>query len=170
MKGLLTVIALMMTLNISAQNKIEITTDEKSGSVVYKGQVSFDDLKKEKSFNWLTRVADAYKPDPGAIEFLKSNLSRYRIISFMGTWCDDSHILVPQLFKVLSEAGFPAGELTMYAVDRTKTTADGSHTKYGVSFVPTIILLRNGQEAGRITESVRKSVEADIVNIIRSDK
>lgn len=161
---------MMMNLTVTAQDKYETSIDEKNGSVVYRGSVSFGDLEHEKTFNWLPQGAEAYKPDAASIEFLKEHLSQYRLITFMGTWCDDSHILIPQLYKVLSEARFPMGELTMYGVDRTKTTADGAHTQYGISFVPTVIVLRGGKEIGRITESARKSVETDLANIIRSEK
>ena len=55
----------------------------------------------------------------------------------------------------------------MYGVDRTKTTKDGAHEQYNVSKVPTIIILDKGVEKGRITETTRKSVDADLVNIIK---
>ncbi|WP_276133009.1 thioredoxin family protein [Polluticoccus soli] len=171
MKKIFVIAALMMmNLTITAQDKYETTVDEKNGSVVFRGNIGFDDLEHEKTFDWLQQGAQAYKTDAASIAFLKENISQYRLITFMGTWCDDSHILIPQLYKVLSEANFPMGELTMYGVDRTKTTADGAHLTYGVSFVPTVIVLHNGKEVGRITESSRKSVEADLANIIRSEK
>lgn len=170
MRKIFVIAALMMNLTVTAQDKYETTTDEKNGSVVFRGDITFTDLEQEKTFDWLQHGAQSYKPDAVSIEFLRENLSQYRLITFMGTWCDDSHILIPQLYKVLSDARFPMGELTMYGVDRTKTTTDGAHTQYGVSFVPTVIVLHNGKEVGRITESARKSVETDLANIIRSEK
>ncbi|MCD6063356.1 MAG: hypothetical protein K0R82_1267 [Flavipsychrobacter sp.] len=161
---------MMMNLTITAQDKYETTTDEKNGSVVYRGNISFADLEQEKTFNWLRQGAQAYEPDAASIELLKENLSQYRLITFMGTWCDDSHVLIPQLYKVLTDARFPMEELTMYGVDRTKTTTDGAHTQYSINLVPTVIVLRNGKEVGRITESPRKSLEADLANIIRANK
>jgi thiol-disulfide isomerase/thioredoxin len=169
MRTILTAAALMIAFNSFAQKAFDTATDYKNGSLVLKGQVTFDDLLQEKSFGWM-QAANSYKPNARAMDFLKQNLSGYRIIVFMGTWCSDSHELIPRLYKVLTAANFPMGELTMYGVDRTKATKDGANSQFQITAVPTIILLRNGKEAGRITETVRKTVEKDLVKIIERDK
>ena len=54
----------------------------------------------------------------------------------------------------------------MYGVDRAKTTRNGDEKKYGITLVPTIILFKDGKEVGRITETVKKSIEEDLATII----
>ena len=166
MKKILLFMTMMTSFATFAQSNYETATDEQNRSVVFKGNISFDDLQAEKTFEWFQK-SKTYTPDAGSIEFLRNNLSRYRMVVFMGTWCEDSHYLMPRLYNVLSEAGYPLAELTMYGVDRTKTTKDGAHEQYNVSKVPTIIILDKGVEKGRITETTRKSVDADLVNIIK---
>jgi thiol-disulfide isomerase/thioredoxin len=87
-------------------------------------------------------------------------------VVFIGTWCDDSHYLLPKLTKVLQLAGYPLTGVTMYGTDRDKKTKNGEQAQYGITLVPTIILLKNGKEAGRITESALKSVEEDLAKMV----
>lgn len=167
MKAVL-IIFLMMNINAVAQNKAyTITKDEKHGELVFNGKVTFDDLNKEPSFSWLRSGEEEYSPDPEKIEILKDRLPGYYMVVFLGTWCDDSHNLIPKLEKVLAASRFPNSQLLMYGVDREKTTTNGEERRYKITNVPTIILIKDGQEAGRITESVQKSIEADLAALLQ---
>ena len=139
--------------------------DSVDGGVVYNGLITFDDLNKELSFTWLNEVND-YKPSENVIEFLQAYLKPYTMVVFMGTWCDDSHYLIPRLERVLQLINYPKSSLTMYGVDRAKTTKSGDEKKYDITLVPTIILFKDGKEVGRITESVKKTIEDDLAAII----
>jgi thiol-disulfide isomerase/thioredoxin len=172
MKQLLLAAAMLLTINVMAQTSksdFDISKDAENGAVVYKGQISFDDLGKEGSFGWLKRGSDAYKPDTNAVKYLKKNLVNYEIVVFMGTWCEDSQNLIPKFYKLLQVIGYPMGKLTMYGVDRAKTAKYIEHRLYKIEKVPTIIVYRNHSELGRITELVKKSIETDLINIIRDD-
>ena len=79
------------------------------------------------------------------------------------------HYLVPKLEKVLEKANYPMSMLTMYGVDREKTTRKGDQAKYNITLVPTIMLFKDGKEIGRITESAAKSVEEDLAAMIVKD-
>ena len=57
-------------------------------------------------------------------------------------------------------------EIAMYGVEREKTTRSELLQKYGITNLPTIIVMKGGAEAGRITETVKKSVEADLLKIV----
>ena len=76
---------------------------------------------------------------------------------------------MPRLEKVLKLIQYPLDELMMYAVDRTKVTKDGANKIYNLVKVPTLIVLKNGKEVGRITEHVSNSVEADLAAIVAKD-
>ena len=145
----------------------DITKDAKNGSVVFNGPITFDDLNKESSFTWLKTGAAEYNPRQSSIAAIKEQLNKgdFSIVVFLGTWCDDSKELVPKLEKVLMLAGFPMSKVEMYGVDREKTTKNGESKKFGITLVPTIILMRNGKETGRITETVNKSMEEDLVKL-----
>jgi len=167
MKLFLLAVAVMMHVSAFAQSDYEVSKDKENGAVVYKGQVTFEDLRKEPSFNWLQRGETAYKPDTAAIRFLKQYLPNYEMVVVFGTWCDDSHILVPKLSKVMQVAGYPMAKLSMYGADRAKQTKNIEHKLYRIERVPTIILYQNHVEIGRIVESVNKSIEEDLAVIIQ---
>lgn len=169
MKQLLFIAALLSCVAAHAQSSdYEIGKDEETGSVVFKGQLSFEDLKKESSFNWMKTSAE-YKPVKQEVKFLKDNLKAYNLVVFIGTWCDDSQRLIPQLYKVLQAAGYPVGKVTIYGVNRDKETKNIEHKLYRILKVPTIILTKNNVEAGRIVEHVTQTIERDLVELISND-
>ncbi len=146
-----------------------ITAKDDDGGLIYNGPITFADLNKESSFTWLKSDEKAYQPNEQTQLYLNAYLKNYKLVVFMGTWCDDSHYLIPKLEKVLVMAGYPMEHLTMFGVDRAKETTNSDQKKYNITLVPTIILFKNDAEVGRITESVNKSVEDDIAAIIVKD-
>jgi thiol-disulfide isomerase/thioredoxin len=171
MKQLLVALMLLFSMQATAQNKAyDISQDPKGDGLIFNGPITFADLNGEHSFAWLKSGYDGYQPDKAGLAYLAGTLGDYTMVVFLGTWCDDSHELVPKLERVLDMTHYPATALTMYGVDRDKATKGGEHKRYDITLVPTIILYRNGKEAGRITESVQKSIEADLADIIQKDK
>lgn len=169
MKKLLFAVGMMMSVHAFAQSDFDISKDKENGAVVYKGQITFADLSKESTFDWLKRGTDKYTPDSNSVKFLKKNLANYELVVLMGTWCDDSQNLIPKLNKVLQVTGYPMAKYTMYGVDRAKTTKYIEHKLYKLDKVPTIIVYKNHVEIGRIVETVKKSIEKDLEVIIQAD-
>lgn len=159
----------MTTLHATAQSDYDVSKDKENSAVVFKGKISFDDLNKEPTFGWLKRGEQAYKPSKEAIAYLKKYLGRYDLVVFMGTWCDDSHETIPKLEKVLEQSAYPMTQYAMFGVDRDKTAKYVEHKLYRIEFVPIIIVMKGHMELGRITETVKKSVEDDLEAIIRPD-
>src|ERR1700744_1342541 len=100
MKNTFLAVLIMISLHTYAQSNYEVIKDK--DAVIFKGACTFEDLNKEPSFTWLQKGMNAYKPDSTKIAYLKKNLPKYRMVVFMGTWCDDSHFLIPKLEKVLT--------------------------------------------------------------------
>lgn len=170
MRTILIATLLLSSIAVNAQKKYDVSVDKDDSSVIYNGVCTFGDLNSEKTFDWFKEGAAHYKPDATAIAYLNKNLPGYEIITFMGTWCDDSHNIVPKLYTVLQQCNYPMEGYTMFGVDKQKTTKNSEHLKYKITNVPTIILLKDHQEVGRITESVNKSVEEDMVAILKAAK
>lgn len=150
---------------------VEISRDPENDRVVYKGLFSRRDMENEPTFSWLPTGIEEYSPDAAAVSFLEKNLPHYQLLVFMGTWCGDTKDLLPKLFKVLQQANIATDELMMVGMDRGKNTItrEGKRLvrKYKAKSLPTFVLIDgDGQEAGRIVESVNKSVEEDLVAII----
>jgi thiol-disulfide isomerase/thioredoxin len=171
MKQLFTTILLAASMTTFAQKPgYSISKDTTTGQLIFNGQITFDDLNNEKSFDWLKSGEDEYQPDATQLAYLKQYLPQYQLVVFMGTWCDDSHYLVPKLEKVLQLISYPMQQYTMYGVDREKKTQTMAHEKYNITLVPTIILFSGQQEVARITESVNTSIEADLATLIRKNQ
>lgn len=166
MRLLFLCLSFLFVMNTQAQPRYEQIRDKDTKDLIYKGQIGFEDLIKEPEFKWFNKGVDAYEPDETVIAYLKQHLKGYEIVTLIGTWCEDSHNMVPKLYKVLKMANFPMKAHTMYALDLAKKGQFKEEQKYGIESVPTIILYKNGEEAGRIVETVLESVELDLRDIV----
>ena len=169
MKGILLVMALLINFSAMAQRPYKIIKDTTETGKIYDGLITFDDLKAESAFPWMTTGMKAYTPEDKSMGLLKFYLRQYNLVVFLGTWCDDSQNLIPKLAKVLEDLNYPATKVTMYGVDRDKTTFGNEQKKYHIRHVPTIILFRDETEVGRITESIKVSVEADMSKLLQDE-
>jgi thiol-disulfide isomerase/thioredoxin len=161
---------MLISLSAMAQSDFDISKDAENGAVVYKGAFSIDAMQKETTFSWMDNGINSYKPNEKDVAYLKTNLPAYKMVVVLGTWCEDSQNLVPKLYKTLQESSYPMSQLQMFGADRAKHTKNNEHEQYNIKFVPTIILIKDGKEAGRIVETVQKSIEADLVSLIEKSK
>ncbi len=165
MKTLLLCFAMMAACPLFAQSDFDKSTDKDNGSIIFKGQFGFDELETEPSFAWWSSGVKQYHPDTAIIKKLSAALPAFEIVVVMGTWCEDSQNLVPKLYKTLLEANYPLENLKLYGVDRSKQTKYIEGKLYKIERVPTIILYKNHVETGRIVESVKASIEADLLRL-----
>ena len=159
-----------MSIGVHAQDMPRayyITTDSINGGLVMKGLLNFNLLRNEPTFDWYKKGYESYTPAKTDIAFLTNELNKYTMVIFIGTWCGDSKDMIPVLDKVLSAAHPEMEKIVIYGVDRSKTAGNGMEKTYHITLVPTVILFDGTKEIGRITETVRKSVEGDLVGIIK---
>ena len=142
---------------------ILVDDPEEEGEKMLVGEIQPDYLETER-FAWFEKECKAYNPDMEVIAQLKEALKGKELILFMGTWCEDSQREVPRLVDILLEADFD-GNTSFYAVSRDKDTPDGYEKGANIEYVPTIIILENGEELGRIVESTQESLEKDLLKI-----
>ncbi len=161
MRKILFALAMMISIQTWSQPAYEVTKDEQTGHKVYRGAITAKDLG---DFTWFTEAN--YTPAPASVDYLKTHLPKYKMVIFLGTWCEDSHIVVPRLFEVMRQVNYPEANYILYGADREKTTPGNEHKTYNVKFVPTIILLNGDKEIGRIVEMPQESVEAHLADII----
>jgi thiol-disulfide isomerase/thioredoxin len=150
-KSLFTVSALLL-LNtiIAAQSQFQVFS-ERPNEKTYKGIISREVLMADSSFTWLNS-ARSFTPEKTAIETLKKHRDSIQLLVFMGTWCEDSQDIIPRLYSLTDAAGFSQDRITLIGVDRKKTTLSHLTEALGIINVPTIIVLKNGKEQGRIVE------------------
>lgn len=152
MKQLVLLFAAMLLLgNIRAQSQYEIIK-QASGMPIFKGVISRDVLQNEPAFTWLKNDISWYKPNADCVQLLGQLKDSIHLLVFAGTWCEDSHNVLPQFFKLLDEAKFPANRLSVIGVDRSKLTLGYLCEAFNIKNVPTILVLKNGKEVGRVVE------------------
>ncbi len=92
-----------------------------------------------------------------------SDLEDISVVIMFGTWCHDSKREVPRMLRILDSAGVGTEQLSLIGVDINKTEPKGREKLYNLRNTPTLILLRNGKEVGRIIERPNVSLEADLI-------
>jgi thiol-disulfide isomerase/thioredoxin len=136
----------------SAQVQYEVSKDPQNGLKTLKGILSIDLLKNDSAFSWIHNDISWYKPNTAAVTNLKAVKDTVQLVVFIGTWCEDSHIVFPQLLKLCTEAGFDMKRITVIGIDRKKTTLGSLCEALGVTKAPTIIVTKAGKEIGRVEE------------------
>lgn len=168
MRILVLILTIIISIPLAAQPTYERIRDKDTKALVYVGQLSYYDLDKEPEFKWFEKGVYNYEPDIAAMAYLKSHLKDYEMVTVIGTWCEDSHELIPKLYRVLKDANYPIKQRhSLYALDLSKKGLNKEEEKYDIESVPTIILYKDGEEAGRIVESiVADTIEEDLQAII----
>jgi len=132
--------------------------------------IDFVDRDGLQTGEFATPYADeyaAYLPDQSIIDQLKMAATNVDIIIILGSWCGDSKEQVPRFLKVLDAAGISDDHLVMIAVDSQKKAQTIDADVYAVQKVPTFIFYRDTKELGRIIETPKQSLEADMLRIVK---
>ncbi len=132
---------------------------------IYVGEASRTALENEILDNFQLYY-DSYGADTTIIKSLSLIDKDFSIIIVLGNWCSDSEMNVPIFFQVIDSANLENINIQIFCVDRTKTV---EKTELEIEKVPTFIIYRNGEEIGRIVESPTKSMEEDLLEILKNN-
>lgn len=149
-KFLFAFVILIVSVVAYGQNQFQVFS-ERPNEKTYKGILSREVLIADTSFKWLNN-ARSFTPEKNAVEALRKNKDSIQLLVFMGTWCEDSHEILPKLYSLTDAAGFSQDRMTLIGVDRNKTTFSHLTEALGIMNVPTIMVMKNGKEQGRIVE------------------
>jgi len=136
---------------LNAQQQYQVLV-ERPNEKSLKGIISRDILTGDTSFTWFAANQKGYTPQAATVEALRARRDSVELIVFMGTWCEDSHFVIPRFFSLLDAAGFPGERVTLIGTDRNKKTLSHLCEAMNVQNVPTIIVMQNGKEKGRVIE------------------
>jgi len=117
---------------------------------------------------WASYSADSFQPSAAKVEDI-SRLIKKRTATFVivgGSWCSDTRIHLPRIMKILRLASVPPGDIHLYGVDRHKREPSGATKRWHIRRIPTVIILSEGREIGRIVENPKVSWEEDILHIL----
>lgn len=130
------------------------------------GLINKKGFVKEPFSTWYSSEYSAYTMNEAVVDSIKPLLENVSLRVFMGTWCEDSQRETPRLYKVLEALDFDNDKFEIIAVSRDKDTPDHLEKDQNIEYVPTIIVLKNENEIGRIVESTIDTLEEDLLAIL----
>lgn len=133
-----------------SQSQYEVTMD--GPDKILKGIISRELIQKDTSFKWFAQNQLTYAPNTDAVNAIKPNASSLHFIVFGGTWCHDTQFILPKFYSLTDAAAVPANNISLIGVDRNKKTLGNLAESLNVVNVPTIIVLKDGKEIGRVVE------------------
>lgn len=136
-----------------SQTQYEVSADPKHADVkILKGIINKQILISDTAFKWYATSQKIYNPsDTSVVGPLQRNKNVSYII-FGGTWCEDTQFILPKFFKLQEKAGISDSSITFFAVNRQKQTIGNIAAAMNITNVPTIIVMKNGKEVGRVIE------------------
>ncbi len=149
-------LGLFLSLNCMAQ--------QNDSTQILEGKLTRNQLEQ---FTWFKNQYNTYKPFPAVLQELVT-YPKCSIMIVLGTWCSDSHELVPQLFKVADMAGWE--NIEVIGVDRKKQCSTVDISSLGIEYVPVIMVFNNKKLVGRIVETTEKTMEEDLLNLLQKSK
>jgi hypothetical protein len=155
--------------SLIAQNQFEVIADN-DGSRILKGIISREQVEKDTSYaKWWDNSLRGYSANSDAVSILRHNKDSIQLVAFMGTWCDDSHFIIPKFYNMLDQAGFSKDKVSLIGVDRAKKTLGYLSEALNVKNVPTVIVMRGGKEIGRVVEYGKYGlIDKEIGEIIKA--
>jgi len=155
----------LLSFTLFSQDKNKIIEIENSELMLI-GYCTREVFNDSAFASWFKPEYEIYKPDSATIELLRDNIEDINITFVMGSWCSDSQIYVPELYKVLDEINYPTDDITLIAANEDKKTEGDEIEGLEIELVPTIIFYKDSSELGRIVEFPDESVEKDMLGIV----
>jgi thiol-disulfide isomerase/thioredoxin len=133
------------------------------------GFITKKQISEDPDFVWYQQNLKYYKPQKKHIEIIKAKAYDFQLVLFTGTWCHDSQQIIPKYFSLLEASEFPDHRMLIIAVDRQKNAPANMQRQFNVVNVPTLIIMKDGKEVGRIVESGETGMpDAELVKIIQN--
>jgi thiol-disulfide isomerase/thioredoxin len=132
--------------------KLYETFPDSAETKILVGFISKQQLTEDSVFAWYKQNLKYARPNKEYVEIIKPKAYDFQLILFAGTWCHDSQQIVPKYFALLEAAEFPEQKMTIIACDRQKNAPANIQRPLNVVNVPTLLVMKDGKEVGRIVE------------------
>ena len=148
-------IAIFATLGLNSANAqagFTSTIDDKNVTIL-NGVITKNDVAENPAFkNWYPANQLNYKTDTAVINAMANAKDKVQYVVFGGTWCEDTQFILPKFFKLQEQSGIAENNISFYGVDRSKKTIGNIAAAFKITNVPTIIVMKDGKEVGRVVE------------------
>lgn len=136
------------------QAQYEITKDEKHpDELILRGIINKYLVQNDTAYNkWYRTSYNMYTPDTAILSALEKNRGKVQFVVFGGTWCEDTQFVLPKFFKLQEMSGVPDNAISFFGVNRAKKSLAGIADAFNIINVPTIIVMKEGKEIGRVVE------------------
>ena len=109
-------------------------------------------LQNDSTYQWYNSSQSSYTPAAPVVTAMQASIGKVQFVLFGGTWCEDTQFILPKFFKIQEQSGFPDAAISFFATDRSKKTIGGITDAFKITNVPTIIVMKDGKEIGRVVE------------------
>jgi thiol-disulfide isomerase/thioredoxin len=170
MKKIIASLIILFVAGQSMAQQFEQFYDDK-GKKIAKGLITRELLKSDTAYAWYGENEKNYKPNAAAVAALQENKDKIQVIVFGGTWCDDTRYILPKFYMITDAAGFDHDRISLIGVDRSKKTISHLAEALAITNVPTIIIMKDGKELGRVVEYGKMGMwDKEIADVITAAK
>lgn len=147
--------------------KLQYTTEQSGTEKYLKGIINRATLDADTNYAWLKKDMQYTRANEQAVSVFKEQKNKFKLVVFGGTWCEDTHNLLPKFYKLVQKSEFPEKNILLIAVDKDKQTINNLHTIYNVKQVPTFIVFQGKKEVGRVVEYGKyNDIEKELAEIV----
>ncbi len=148
------ILFIFSVLFIHAQTPYTSSADDKHKDVtILNGIISKYALQNSEEFyKWYNSNQSIYDPSGAVLNAMETAKNKVQFIIFGGTWCEDTQFVLPRFFKLQELSGFPDSGISFFGVNRAKKTLGNIGAAFNIVNVPTIIVMKDGKEVGRVVE------------------
>ncbi len=115
---------------------------------------------------WFQESYNFYRIPEGWAAPLKTTVQDLELIIFMGTWCEDTQRELGGMFKLIDALEISEEQISMYALNEDKNSAEGYEKPYEIINIPTLIFKKEGVEINRIVELPVETLHEDMQKIL----
>lgn len=143
----------VFTVSAYSQAQYEILTDEKHPEQhMLRGIINKYLVQNDTSYRWYHSSQSSYRPDTAILSAFERTKNKVQFVVFGGTWCEDTQFVLPKFFKLQEMSGVKDTVVTFFGVNRAKKSLASIADAFNIVNVPTIIVMKDGKEAGRVVE------------------
>ena len=146
------VILLASCSSVHKSMKVNYVVSKDKDHKMLVGVINRSLISNDTAFAWFNENSKYGQPDPIAVSVFQLEKSKFSMVVFGGTWCEDTQNLLPKFYQLVNASGYPESKISLIAVDRKKQTINDLSKIYNITNVPTFIVLKDGKEVGRVVE------------------